>query len=371
LYDKRIGEKSGFAVSATPRELLIGSYTEILPHVEGRGRGIYGAEFSSDVAVAREPALIVDAVSPSWLVASDLTGCVYATNETKRFSGVDEGGVSAYARDPETAALVLINSVNSGGVEPAHLALDPSGRYLVAANYRSGSVITFALRADGGVGEIVSREDLSGRGPHPVRQTSPHPHQVVFDPVDGTLLVPDLGTDAIVRYRLGVGGNLVEVPDGRIELPPGSGPRHLCFAPDGSRFAVACELASAVAIFERNGDSFTLIRRVSSSRMRVSAPNSASEVAFSDSGRSVLVSNRGADTLAVFAVSERGELEMIDEVASGGRWPRSFSFVAKDRVVVANQNTDSVDSFSFDEETNDLHWISRVSAPTPAALLVI
>ncbi len=352
------------------RHILIGSYTETLPHVNGRGHGIYSSGGRQGEMSA--PQLAVEAVSPAWLVASGNSRQIYAVNETKRFGDREEGGLSAFSRDEETGALTLINAVNSGGVEPAHLALDRTGRFLVVANYRSGSIAVFSVRADGGIGEMTHRVEHSGSSVHPVRQTSPHPHQVVLDPVDGTLWVPDLGIDAVLHYELDESGRLTEIVGDRLVLAPGAGPRHLGFAPDGSGLVVVNELDATLALFRRAGSPFRLTHVVPATRDRSGdTVNSGSEVAFTPSGRSIVVSNRGVNSLGLFRLTEGDGLESIDEVSSHGEWPRSFAFVPGGRLLVANQNSDSIDIFELDEVAGTLHWRSAAVAPTPSAILVL
>ncbi len=352
------------------RSLILGAYTERLPHVDGTAPGIYGATLAGGRISSVE--VLAAAVSPAWLVASRDRSRVYAVNETTMFGGVPGGGVSAYRRDAD-GGLTLMNALPSGGVEPAHLALDPSERFLVVANYRDGSVAVFALEEDGALGPMTDLVRHHGSSAHPVRQTSPHPHQVVFDPVSGLILVPDLGLDVVVRYALDAAGRLTEADGGRIPLPAGAGPRHLAFGRDAEHLYVADELDSTIAVFRRAGEGFELVQLLPSTGADVEAlGNSASELAVSPSGRSVIVSNRGAHSLAVFRVEALGSLTPVGEVPSGGQWPRSFAFADEGaQLIVANQNSDLVTVFAFDEEEGRLVAVSETRAATAVSVLVL
>ena len=208
--------------SSSPGELIIGTYTERLPHVDGQAEGILSCRYEDGtIGPVR---VLAPTRNPSFLVVSPDGGRLYAVNETVEFEGQPGGGVTAFARDPRTGDLSLLNTRPSGGVEPAHLELNPSGRFLLVANYRSGSVAVFELGPDGSIGPMTDHVQHQGSSVHPIRQSGPHAHMIMFDPGNGNVLVPDLGVDAILCYELSDEGKLVERPRQRIETAAGAGP---------------------------------------------------------------------------------------------------------------------------------------------------
>ena len=217
------------------RELIVGTYTERLPHVDGKAEGILSCSF--DGTTVGPPRVLARTRNPSFIVLSGDGRRLYAVNETVNFEDRPGGGVSAFSRDPGTGELVLLNTKPSGGVEPAHLELDPTGRFVLVANYRSGSVAVFALEDDGRLGTMTAHIQHEGTSLHPVRQSGPHAHMVIFDPRTGDLLVPDLGIDAVRVYTLTQSGELVGQPDRRLPVARGAGLATSLFIPPAISFS--------------------------------------------------------------------------------------------------------------------------------------
>jgi 6-phosphogluconolactonase len=297
---------------------------------------------------------------------------LYAVNETVEFEDQPGGGVTAFARDTSSGELTRLNSRPSAGVEPAHLELDPSGRFLLVANYRSGSVAVFALEADGSIGPMTDHVQHSGSSIHPVRQTGPHAHMILFDPVTNDVLVPDLGLDAVFFYTLSSEGKLTEHPDRRIGTAPGAGPRHLAFPPDDAHLFLVNELDNTVLVLRRAGDGFKTTDTASTLPAGFSGHSQGAAIRVSPSGRSVLVSNRGedSDTIAVFRFdADQGTLELVQHTPAGGREPREFIFSADGRfVIVAVQDSDALVIMEFSEDEPELRQVSSAQVPTPVCL---
>jgi 6-phosphogluconolactonase len=361
-------------VNAAGRSLIIGTYTRSRAGTGGCPSGILTARYDGTGLTGL--ASLADLPDPSWVTATADGRCLYAVAETRDFAttpgGMPAGGVAAYARDPVSGAVTFLNAVASGGAEPAHLGLDPSGRFVVAANHGGGSVAVFAREDDGRLGAMTSDVRHQGSGVHPGRQLSPHPHQVCFDPVSGDLLVPDLGLDTVFAYRLGDDGVLTERRAARVVTPPGAGPRHLAFCPGGQYLFVASELDSTLAAWRRDGDGFVPACVASTLPPGYTGHNQVSAVRISPSGRSVLTANRGHESIAVFAFDPgTGKLEPRLIAACGGREPRDMVFAPDNprRLLVANQHTDTVTVFDFDEGRPSLRFVSGTRVPAPACLL--
>ncbi|MES1170578.1 MAG: beta-propeller fold lactonase family protein, partial [Leifsonia sp.] len=182
------------------RQLLIGTYTEILPHVSGRARGILQAAF--DGTTVRDARVVAEVANPSWVAATADGSRVYAVSETE-----PDGAIGAFARGADGAPTQL-SSESAGGATPAHLAVHPSGRFLAAGTYGGGSVSVFALAGDGSLAGRTAFVQHDGSGPQAGRQDAPHVHQLSFDPETGDLVVVDLGLGDVRWYALGEDGSL-------------------------------------------------------------------------------------------------------------------------------------------------------------------
>jgi 6-phosphogluconolactonase len=362
-------------VNAAGQSLIIGTYTKDQAGTGECPSGILTASY--DGTRLADLASVAELPNPSWVTATADGRCLYAVAETRDFAdtagGGPGGGVAAYARDPVSGAVTLLNAVSSGGAEPAHLGLDPSERFVIAANYGGGSVSVFARGDDGRLGAMTDCVQHHGSSVDPDRdgQTIPHPHQISFDPVSGDLRVPDLGLDTVFAYRLGADGRLTERRAARIAVSPGAGPRHLAFYPGGQYLFVANQVDSTLGVWRRDGDGFVPVSVTSTLPGGFTGHNQVSAVRISASGRSVLTANRGHESIAVFAFDpDTGKLEPTLIASSGGREPRDFVFAPDNarRLLVANQHTDTVTVFDFDEERPSLRFVSGTLVPAPACL---
>jgi 6-phosphogluconolactonase len=351
-----------------PQPLVIGTYTEKLPHVDGHAVGILSATFDGHAFSA--PIVEAELRNPSWLTTTADGRFLYAVIETVDFDAQPGGGVAAYSRDPVTGRITLLNSQPSAGVEPAHLEVDPTGRFLLVANYRTGSISVFPRLPDGSLGPIVRHVQHTGSSVHPIRQTGPHTHQLLFDPVTADLFVPDLGLDAVLVYRLEPDGSLTERREARILTAPGAGPRHLAFHADGRHLFLLNELDNTLEVLRRAGDRFEKLQVLSTLPVGFTGHNQTSAVRVSHSGRYVLASNRGFDSIAVFAFSPEqscAELKLIEPTR--GREPRDFIQTPDGRhLLVGNQDSDTVAVFAFDESRPALSFVSQTAVPTPVCL---
>ncbi|MFF1635418.1 lactonase family protein [Leifsonia sp. NPDC058248] len=342
-------------------ELLIGTYTESLPHVDGRAEGILSARFDGERLIGVEVAARV--TNPSWLTASADGSRVYSVIET-----APDGGVTAFARDAR-GSLTPLGTASSGGAEPANLTLDPSGRFLVAGTYGGGSISVFALAADGSLGERTAFLQHVGHGPDPTRQEAPHVHQLSFDPVTGDLAVVDLGLGELRFYAFGDDGSIALRPDATV-VAGAVGPRHLAFHPDGRHAFLVNELANTLDVLRRSADRFEIVATAATRSPDARGESAAAGVRVSAGGASVFVTNRGDDTVAVFAFDgEASALRPAGTVDARGRAPRDL-VVSPDgtRILVANQDSGDVTVFAFDEGTRVLDFLSLTPVPTPVCV---
>ena len=337
--------------------LVIGTYTSGLLPLRRRPAGILTA--GPDVTGLT---VLAKPLNPSWVSATPDGSYLYAVAETATFAGRPGGGVAAYARDPATGVITPLNSVSSGGTGPAHLELDPSGQFVVVANYGSGSVAVFARESGGRLGAMTGHVQHQGQ--------SPHPHQICFDPVTGDLLVPDKGLDTVFGYRLGEDGSLTERRSARIAGSPGSGPRHLAVHPEGQHLFLANELDSTLVVLRRDGDHFARTGTISTVPDGCTGQNYPSAVRVCASGRWVLAANRGHNSITVFDFdAATGELSRALTQPCAGRWPRDIAFTPDGtRLLVGNQRSGTVALFDFDKQQPGLRFVRATTVRAPACL---
>lgn len=353
----------GTAPTRRSSTFLVGSYTEPLPHVHGRGEGISEFFLNADGTMTEGRSTLA-LRNPSWLSRAGST--IYAALETSDATQRSGGMVAAVRCDEHTGALTLLGTVDSGGAHPAHAVVTADLQFLLVANYTSGSLASITLEPDGTFGRVCDVQMLSGAGSSHARQGSPHPHQVVEDPNTGALYVPDLGTDLVRSFWVRVDGRIQ--PYGRdIELSAGSGPRHMAFIGDSNHAVVVNELAGTVTTLQRNGGIWTPRWTGPSVPAPFPLRNEPSGVV--TSGRAVFVANRGEDTVSVFLVDDDMALHLTKTIPVGAE-PRALAIdPTQDYLLVANQNSDTVASFPV--HGSGVGAISVIDVRSPAAILFV
>ncbi|GIJ27501.1 hypothetical protein Vqi01_26630 [Micromonospora qiuiae] len=335
----------------------IGGYTA---QSGGRATGIVAARRDPDTGELTPLGTVAATASPSFLARHPSRPVLYAVNE------LPTGEVSAWRVDGD-GGLTSIGSWPTGGAEPCHLAVGADGGHLFVANYGGGSVSVFPLDAEGVPGERTDLVEHQGHGADPERQERAHTHMVSPGTGRQPLLAVDLGTDSIYRYGLDVASGRLVPRAPRVHTPSGSGPRHLVRHPDGRRCYVSGELDGSVLAYELTDDGalHQLGRVDASGRAGHVQP---SELAVGADGRFLYVANRGVGTLAVFALGS-GLPELVDEVATGGEWPRHFVLVGE-HLYVADERADMVRTFRVDRETGVPVAIGEpMVVPSPTCVL--
>jgi 6-phosphogluconolactonase len=333
--------------------VYIGSYT---PEQHGKGTGI-GAYQRDGGRLTKVGELATPA--PSYLVADPRRPVIYAVSE------LTEGFVSSYAVDG-AGGIRLLSSQPTGGIDPCHLLLRDG--YVLSANYTSGSVSAHPVDADGVIGARTDLVRHEGRGPNPERQEGPHAHYLHAGPGDQVTVV-DLGLDRLLHLNFSDGRF---TPAGETVLPAGCGPRHLVAHPAGQWYVVA-ELESAVLTVDRDPASGWLRHTATgpATACTPDVPNQPSGIALSADGRRLYVANRGPNTIATFEVHADGALRPIDEVGTGGEWPRQFAIV-DDLLFVANEKSHSVVTFRIDPASGCPQPTGeQLDVPSPACVLVV
>ncbi|WP_348789668.1 lactonase family protein [Leifsonia sp. NPDC080035] len=343
--------------------LLIGTYTEHLPHVDGVAPGLLSATF--DGTRLSEARLEVPLTNPSWVTASPDGGHVYAVEET----GPDGGIATIELRD---GGLYPRGMDSAGGADPAHVVVHPSGRFLLTGTYGGGTVSVYAIRPDGTLGARTAFVQHEGHGADAARQDAPHVHQLSVDPVTGDVVVVDLGLGEVRWYALSDDGSLELRPEATV-VTGASGPRHLAFHPDGAHALLVNELDSTLDVLRRDGDRFVRVHSVPTRAPGTDGPNLPAAVRVTAEGGTVLVTNRGDDTVAVFGFDAGSSTaDFVAAVPAGGRAPRDLVLSPEgDRVLVACQDSREVTVFAFDAADRSLTPLGSQEIPTPVCLLFL
>lgn len=352
--------RSGRMVRVTAIPLLIGTYTERKPFVDGHAPGLLEGAWDDGRITDVRTAAVVE--NPSWAVRSRDGTRVYCVLERER------GGVAGFARD-EAGAFTPLGEQDSGGADPAHLALHPGERLLAVANYSGGTVAILPLGADGAPQPASSVHHQPAPDAPTPEQNAPHPHHVEFDPVTGDLLVADLGLDRVCVLTVSADGALDAHPDRDVILPHGTGPRQLAFDETGDRLFVLGELGCTVTPLRRTSAGFVAGSPVSTLPPGVTADgSSAGAVRYSPTRGRLYATTRGHDSVAV--VDTTGDaLRVLDVVPSGGRTPRAATLTPEGRLVVAHQDDDAVVTFELDDEGIPVP-VDRIAIPSPVCLVV-
>ena len=361
------------ANSATAREYRVyfGTYTG------AKSKGIYVSKFDSATGELSEPELAAETKSPSFLAVDSKNRFLYAVGEASQFAGKTSGTVNAFEVDSKTGKLSLLNQQPSGGAGPCHVALDSKGRCLLVANYGGGSVASLPVNSDGSLGVPGSVIQHVGSSVDPKRQTGPHGHFITTDPADRFALACDLGLDKVLIYRLDTKRATLTASDPPFgSVAPGAGPRHLAFSPNGKFIYVINEMGSTLTTFSWDKLKLTMteLQTVSTLPKDFSGNNTTAEVQVHPSGKFVYGSNRGHDSIAVFAVDKKsGKLTLVEHESTQGKTPRHFAIDPTGRWLLAeNQGSDSVVVFGIDAKSGALTARGqRISVGSPVCAVFV
>lgn len=348
--------------------MYVGTYTG------PSSKGIYVYKFDEKTGKITEMGLAAEAANPSFLAVDPSQKFLYAANEIGDFQGQRAGSVSAFRIDRGTGKLRLLNQVSSGGSGPCFAAFDRSAKYLLTANYEGGSIAVFPILPDGSLGAATSSIQHSGHGPDPERQEGPHPHWIGLSANNRFAVVSDLGLDKIFTYRFDPAtGKLAEAGRQAFSLPPRSGPRHFAFDQRGRFGYIINEMSNTVTAFAVDQSSGELreLQSISTLPEDFKAHNDTAEIAIHPSGKFLYGSNRGHDSIAVFAIDpQKGTLTSIEYVASGGVKPRTFEIdPSGNYLLVANQISNKIVVFRIDSQTGRLTATGEaLEVPSPVSI---
>ena len=348
-------EEKADTVDSNEKEYLVyfGTYTG------GESQGIYVSRFNAGTGEVTPPVLAAEATDPNFLAVHPSRRFLYAVSRTQGQGGQPIGTVISFAIDEVTGKLALLNEVSSGGPDPTHLNVDHTGRAVVVADYVGGCVSALPVDEDGRLGEASAFVQHTGSSVDPERQKSPHAHSVNFSPDNRFVVAADLGLDKLLVYRFDAeAGSLVANDPPFARVAPGAGARHFTFHPGGKFAYVINEQQSTVTVFAYAAERGALdeLQTISTLPKDFAGTNSTAEVLAHPSGRFLYGSNRGHNSIAVFAVdSGNGTLTPVEHVSTQGERPRNFQIDPTGRYLfAANQSTDNVVVFRIAEETGRL-----------------
>jgi len=317
---------------------------------------------------------ISDVVNPSFLAVHPSGRFLYAVNEITEFAGSSSGSVSAFTVDRTTGSLSLLNQQPSLGADPCHVSIPRTGHHVLVANYTGGSVAMYRIAADGSLGGSSDFKQHSGSSADPDHPTEPHAHSATIDPTNRFAMVADLGLDRVFVYRLDLAlGRLVVNDPPYYEGKLGAGPRHFDFHPSGQYAYVINELdltLSALA-YDSSRGVLTHLQTESTLPVGVEPSGSTADVHVHPSGRFVYGSNRGHDSIVVFAIDpSTGRITYVENQLTGGQTPRNFAIDPTGTfLLAANQDSHTIVTFRIDAETGKLIPTgASIESPSPVCI---
>lgn len=341
--------------------------------LHGKGKGIYRFLFNPETGVLMQDGEAVEAINPSYLTMDKSRRFLYAVNELKEYQGQACGSVSAYRVDPDTHDLALLNTQPTGGTDPCHVIVNKENTHVFVSNFMSGSVCVFPVAKDGSLEQASCFIQHSGSSVNQARQSSPHAHSLIFDEHEQRAFVPDLGIDKVMIYQTDfVGGKLLPNGIPFFKTRPGAGPRHCVFGRDFRHCYLINELDSSISVlaYDSCGGSFRELQKVPTVPDDSAPGNTCADVHISPDGRFLYGSNRGHNSIIVYAADQgSGRLSYVDTTPSGGEIPRNFTIdPTGSYALVCNQDSDNIVVFRIDKETGRLAKVSETAVPTPVCI---
>lgn len=352
---------------SSPLRVMLDTQVDLPP---GNGRGIHLFEVNRETGAMTPAGIHRMGTSPSCVVLNASGSRLYSSNETDRVGKEKHGTVSAFSVNRANGQLKLLNTVASGGAGPTYVSIHPSGRFLLVANYFGGSIAVFPILEDGKLGKASDVKVDAGKiGPTKATHAPPgsfaisghdrtHAHMIQADPSGRFVLHVDLGLDKIFIWKFDAKkGVLTPNQPAAVSLPPGDGPRHFHFHPNGRWFYSIQEEGSTIVLFDYDAKQGRLTSRQTISTLppKFAGSNFCSEILVSSDGRFVYAGNRLHDSIGIFSVGEKGDLTFLGEEWTRGDYPRSFNFDPTGQFLFScNQRADHIAVFKVDRKTGGL-----------------
>ena len=333
-----------------------GSYTHPMPEVPSASKGIYGFRFDSNTGTLTPLGLVAETKNPAHVWAHPNGKFLYASNWETLDKVLGDDYVSAFAVDHKTGKLTLLNKVKAHGDLSNQVVLDPSGKLASTVTYNGGTFSVFGVEPDGKLTEAFYTDQHTGKPLSP-RQPGPRAHGIAFSKDSKFAYVAELGLDRVYSYRVDAAKHTVTPFDPPfVSTPAGSGPRRLQLHPNGKFLYVNHETDSKVSVFEVNGGTLKHVQTLSTLPADFEGKNTTAEIQIDKEGKWLYVTNRGHDSLALYAVDPtKGTLTMMENIPSLGRTPRNITIdPTNEYLIAANQNGENIVVFRIDHKTGHL-----------------
>lgn len=356
--------------------VFTGSYTQDIllgtgETVSAQGEGI--STFLLEEGGKLSKLFSLDAPNPSYLALCPTGQYLYCVNELKEYKGLPGSAVSAYRLEPDGSPC-FINRRPTGGEDACHLGLSPKGRHLLCSNFTGGSLCVFPLEGEKGIGRASCFFQHYGRGANPLRQASPHVHQLLSDPSGGRVLACDLGTDELALYKADWAKGYLSPTGASISVPAGLGPRQCVWNAAGDRLYVLTEMGNALCVYAytaQTGEA-ALLQTISTLPPGEGAESIAACVKLHPKGGLLFASNRGHDSIAAYRIGADGLLTLLAITKTAGGSPRDFDLTPDGSfLIVGNQEGNSLVCFQVDAQSGGLTEVCRAPCGSVTAVKAV
>jgi 6-phosphogluconolactonase len=362
------GMSALFAMAATARSEAPSSWVYFGTQATDENRGLYRSRLDEDTGSLSPAVRVTDKPNSVFMAFSPDKRHLYCLAEVRQGGRDPREAIEAYEADAATGALKQLGERLVDGSEACHISVDPTGRCVLTANYGDHYVEVFPIEGDATVGPRSCIIRHSGSGPNPERQESAHPHSINVDPTDRFAIVADLGQDRVFVYRLDAAkGKLSANDPPYATVPPGAGPRHFAFHPDGRHAFVTDEMKGAITAFNWDGERgvLTPYQTISILPANYGGLNTSAEVVVAKSGRFVYGSNRGDDSIVVLSFEEAtGRLAFVQRMGDGVKVPRNYAIDPSGKwLVCANLTANTATVYRVDPDTGRLSLAGSIAVP--------
>jgi 6-phosphogluconolactonase len=366
--------------ASTPASVMVPAVAATLPAAEKYWvyigtytNGIHQLSFERKTGKLTPVGVTTGLKNPSFLAIHPNQKYLYAVNEVAAFLKFKSGAVSAFSIDQRTGALTLLNHQPSGGLGPCHLSVDHSGKFLLVANYQSGSTSVLPIKEDGSLDTPSSFIQQKGKSTNPKRQAGPHAHSVQVDVENKFAFVPDLGADKVFIYQFdAVKGTITPSTLPSVSVKAGSGPRHFAVHSNNKRMFLLNELRSTIVSYSYNAAKGELTEIQTISTVPKShRGNLTAEIVIHPSGKFLYNSNRGHNSIAMYSINEStGELTSLGHQSTNGKTPRNFNIdPSGEYLIAANQSSGALHVFAIDQATGKLTANGEsIKVPSPVCV---
>jgi 6-phosphogluconolactonase len=328
-------------------------------HRAGKNLGFSISHFNSETGSLTKPVFALETPAPAYFIIHPDGKHIYSCNSGSLKDFAPCGGVSAYSFDPPTEKISLINTISSSGGDPSYISFDTHFKHLLVANYQGGTFAVFSINPDFSVGPRTALIQDTGHSIDPARQTHAYAHSIRLDPTNQFAIAADLGLDKVFVFHYDPTlGTLIANNPPNINVPPGLGPRHTVFHPNGKWMYLITEMGGMILQFNWDAEKGTLTQQqiISAAPADNKIPNASAEITIHPNGHFLYATDRGPNLIAVFAINpQTGNLSLIEHTPTQGKTPRNFSFDPSGQwLLVTNHDSNNAVIFKVDPDTGKL-----------------